>query len=90
MTDVTTLKLTDERERLLEQVQLLFEGHADHRSDELPRSKAIDLALQTTLELHENLHEHGDEIPPQVTQKLSTKHVGVNYRTSVYPEPFDY
>lgn len=77
--------MNDDREMWFDRLRVLFDEHKDPGADEIPKSVLLDICIQTTLEFHENLHEHGDDLPPNLVRKLSTEYVGVHYRTNTYP-----
>ena len=61
-TDRTTLRLSDERKRLLDQASEIV---ASDPSDDPPMSDVIDAALTQLIESHENLNNVRDRYPPQ-------------------------
>ncbi len=81
MTDRTTLRLSDERLRLLEQASEIV---ADGPTDDPPRSDVIDAALTHLIESQENLEDVRDRYPPQeVKDCCNTSVLGLRYRTSI-------
>lgn len=76
----TTIRLTDERQRLLDQAKGIV---AASSSDDPPNSDVIDAALTHLIESHENLDEARSELDPTIIQEFNTSVVGLRYRTSV-------
>ena len=76
----TTIRLTDERKRLLEQAKDVV---ASDQYDEPPNSVVIDAALTHLLESRENLDEARGELEPTTIQRFNTSVLGLRYRTSV-------
>ena len=62
MTDRTTLRLSDERKRLLDQAEEIV---ASDPSDEPPMSDVIDAALTHLIETQENLEDVRDRYRPR-------------------------
>lgn len=81
MTKRTSLKLTDERQRLLDQASSIV---ARDRDDDPPMSDVLDAALTHLIESHENLQDVRDAYPPQTVKDCcNTSVVGLRYRTSI-------
>ena len=76
----TTIRLTDERQRLLEQAKSIV---AAGPTDDPPNSDVIDAALTHLIESQENLDDARDELDPTTIQYFNTSVVGLRYRTSV-------
>ena len=77
----TTLRLNDERKRLLEQASEIV---ASDPHDDPPTSDVIDAALTHLIESQENIDEARSEHPPHVVQDIAnTSVIGLHYRTSV-------
>lgn len=80
-TDRTTLRLSDERKRLLDQASEIV---ADDPADDPPMSDVIDAALTHLVESQANLEDVRDEYPPQqVKDCCNTSVLGLRYRTSI-------
>lgn len=81
MTDRTTLRLSDERKRLLDQASEIV---ANGPSDDPPRSDVIDAALTHLIQSRENIDDARDEFNPKTIQQIAnTEVLGLHYRTSV-------
>ncbi|WP_317988505.1 DUF7386 family protein [Haloprofundus salinisoli] len=81
MTKRTSLKLTDDRQLLLEQASEIV---ASDPSDDPPMSVVIDAALTHLVQSHENLEEVRGKYPPQTVKDCcNTDVVGLRYRTSI-------
>jgi hypothetical protein len=81
MTDRTTLRLSDERKRLLDQAEEIV---ASDPSDEPPMSDVIDAALTHLIETQENLEDVRDRYPPaEVKDCCNTSVLRLHYRTSI-------
>ena len=81
MSDRTTLRLSDERKRLLNQAAEIV---AADPADDPPRSDVIDAALTHLIESHENLEDVRDEYPaPTVKDCCNTSVLQLRYRTSI-------
>lgn len=81
MTDRTTLRLSDERKRLLDQASKIVEADS---ADDPPRSDVIDAALTHLIESHENLEEVRGEYPATTVKDIAnTSVLGLRYRTSI-------
>lgn len=76
----TTIRLTDERQRLLEQAKEVI---AAGQYDDPPNSDVIDAALTHLIESQENLEEVRTELEPKVIKRFNTSVIGLRYRTSV-------
>jgi hypothetical protein len=80
-TDRTTLRLSDERQRLLDQASEIV---ASDPSDDPPMSDVIDAALTHLVESEENLQDVRDRYPPQeVKDCCNTSVLQLRYRTSI-------
>jgi hypothetical protein len=80
-TDRTTLRLSDERKRLLDQATEIV---AADPADDPPMSDVIDAALTHLIESRENLDDVRDRYPPQTVKDCcNTSVVGLRYRTSI-------
>ncbi|RNJ25877.1 DUF7386 family protein [Halosegnis longus] len=80
-TDQTTLRLSDERKRLLDQAGEIVAAGPD---DDPPRSDVIDAALTHLIESHENLNTARGEYPAnEIKEIASTSVLGLRYRTSI-------
>lgn len=81
MSDRTTLRLSDERKRLLDQASAIV---ADGPHDDPPRSDVIDAALTHLIESHENLEDVRDQYPPgELKDCCNTSVLQLKYRTSI-------
>ncbi len=81
MTKRTSLKLTDERQRKLEQASAIV---AADEYDDPPMSVVIDAALTHLLESEQNIQDARGEVDPETIQKVAnTSVLGLRYRTSV-------
>jgi len=81
MTKRTSLKLTDERQQLLDEASELIARDA---TDDPPMSVVIDAALTHLLESHENLENVRDCYPPQeIKDCCNTSVLVLRYRTSI-------
>jgi len=76
----TTIRLTDERQRLLEQAKSIV---AAGPTDDPPNSDVIDAALTHLIESRENLDDARGELDPTTIKNFNTTVVGLRYRTSV-------
>jgi hypothetical protein len=76
----TTIRLTDERQRLLEQASSIV---AAGPTDDPPNSDVIDAALTHLIESRENLDAAREELDPTTIKYFNTTVVGLRYRTSV-------
>jgi Arc/MetJ-type ribon-helix-helix transcriptional regulator len=76
----TTLRLTDERKRLLERANDIV---ADGPHDDPPNSEVIDAALTHLIESEQNIESAREELDPTTIQEFNTSVLGLRYRTSV-------
>jgi hypothetical protein len=76
----TTIRLTDERRRLLEQGKEIV---AAGPSDDPPNSDVIDAALTHLIESQENLQDARTELDPTTVKQFNTSVIGLRYHTSV-------
>ena len=76
----TTIRLTDERQRLLDRAKGII---AAGQTDDPPNSVVIDAALTHLIESEENLDEARQELDPTTIQHFNTSVVGLRYRTSI-------
>lgn len=76
----TTIRLTDERQRLLERGKEII---AAGPNDDPPNSDVIDAALTHLIESQENLEDARTELDPTTVKQFNTSVVGLRYRTSV-------
>lgn len=80
-TDRTTLRLSDERKRLLDQAKTIV---ASDPADDPPMSDVIDAALTHLVESEKNLQEVRDKYPPQeIKDCCNTSVLRLRYRTSI-------
>jgi len=81
MSDRTTLRLSDERQRKLDQAAGIVAAD-DH--DDPPMSDVIDAALTHLIESYENLEDAREQHPPAVVKDIAnTSVLGLYYRTSI-------
>ncbi|WP_117592800.1 DUF7386 family protein [Haloprofundus halophilus] len=81
MTKRTSLKLTDDRQLLLEQASEIV---ASDPSDDPPMSVVIDAALTHLVQSRDNLEDVRDQYPPQTVKHCcNTDVVGLRYRTNI-------
>ena len=81
MTKRTSLKLTDDRQLLLDRATEIV---ADGPEDDPPMSVVLDAALTHLVESRENLEDVRDRYPPQeVKECCNTSVLGLRYRTSI-------
>ena len=80
MTKRTSLKLTDERQRLLDQATEIV---AADEYDDPPMSVVIDAALTHLIQSRQNLDDAREGIDPTTIQQFNTDVLGLRYRTSV-------
>jgi hypothetical protein len=83
MTDRTTLRLSDERKRLLDQASAIV---ASGPGDDPPRSDVIDAALTHLIQSEQNLDDVRDagDLDPQTIKRLANTDVlRYRYRSSV-------
>ncbi len=76
----TTIRLSDERQRLLDQAKEII---ADGQYDDPPNSDVIDAALTHLIESRENLDAARGELDPTTIQQFNTSVIGLRYRTSI-------
>jgi hypothetical protein len=77
----TTLRLSDKRQRLLEQATEIV---ADSPEDDPPMADVIDAALTHLIESEQNIQNARDEHPPHVIQSIgNTSVLALCYRTRV-------
>lgn len=77
----TTLRLSDERKRLIEQAEQIV---AADPHDDPPTSDVIDAALTHLIESQKNIDGARTEYPPNVIQDIAnTSVIGLRYRTSI-------
>lgn len=76
----TTIRLTDERQRLLEQAKDIV---AAGQFDDPPNSVVIDAALTHLIESQENFESVRTELDPTTIQYFNTSVLGLRYRTSI-------
>jgi hypothetical protein len=81
MTDRTTLRLSDERKRLLDQAGAII---ASDEHDDPPRSDVIDAALTHLIQSKQNIDDARGEVSPETIQKIANTDVlALHYRTSI-------
>jgi len=81
MTDRTTLRLSDERKRLLDRASEIV---SDGSSEDPPRSDVIDAALTHLIQSKQNIEDARADVDPGTIQPLAnTDVVALHYRTSV-------
>lgn len=81
MTKGTSLRLTDERQMLLDQASAIV---ASNPADDPPMSDVIDAALTHLVESHENLGDVRDRYPLQIVKDCcNTSVLGLRYRTYI-------
>lgn len=77
----TTLRLSDERKRLLDRAAGIVAAAPD---DDPPRADVIDAALTHLIQSVENIDEARDEYDPRTIQQIvNTDVLGLYYRTNV-------
>ena len=76
----TTIRLTDDRQRLLEQAK---EVVAADQYDDPPNSDVIDAALTHLIESKENLEDARTDMEPKAIKRFNTSVIGLRYRTSI-------
>lgn len=80
-TERTTIRLDDDRKRLLEKAERIV---AKDQHDEPPMSVVIDAALTHLVESEQNIQDARDRFDPETIQAIAnTSVVGLRYRTSV-------
>ena len=80
MTKRTSLKLTDERQRLLDQATEIV---AADEYDDPPMSVVIDAALTHLIQSRQNLDDARSELDPSTIQRFNTDVLRLRYRTNV-------
>jgi hypothetical protein len=81
MSKRTSLKLTDERQRTLEQASEIVAAGPD---DDPPMSVVIDAALAHLVESQENIRNGRENYDPETIQDLcNTSAIGLRYRTRI-------
>lgn len=81
MSDRTTLRLSDERKRLLEQASEIV---ADGTDDDPPTSDVIDAALTHLIQSSENIDAARDDYDPETIKDIANTDVlRLYYRTNV-------
>lgn len=77
----TTIRMTDERQRLLEEAKQIV---ADGPTDDPPNSDVIDAALTHLIQSRQNVEDARGDISPEIIQQLANTDVlALHYRTSV-------
>lgn len=76
----TTIRLSDERQMLLEEAQEIV---ADGPHDDPPMADVIDAALTHLIESNENLAQMREDLPPTTIQQFNTSVLGLRYRTTI-------
>jgi len=76
----TSLKLTAERQRLLDQATEIV---AADEIDDPPMSVVIDAALTHLIQSRQNVDDARGELDPTTIQQFNTDVLGLRYRTSV-------
>ena len=76
----TTIRLSDERQRLIDQAKGIV---ADGPDDDPPTSDVIDAALTHLIQSRENLDEARDELDPVTIQYFNTDVIALHYRTRI-------
>jgi hypothetical protein len=77
----TTIRLTDERQQLLEQAKSIV---AAGPTDDPPNSDVIDAALTHLIESRKNLDDAREELDsPTTIQHFNTSVIELQYRTAV-------
>ena len=80
-TERTTIRLDDERKRLLEKASRIIQKD---EYDEPPMSVVIDAGLTHLVESHRNIEKARDSFDPETIQEIAnTSVVGLRYRTMV-------
>ncbi|GGK56649.1 DUF7386 family protein [Haloarcula sebkhae] len=80
MTRRTSLKITDERQRLLDKASAIV---ASDQHDDPPMSDVLDAALTHLIESEENIQNAREELDPGTIQRFNTSVLRLRYRTSV-------
>lgn len=76
----TTIRLTDERQRLLDRAKGIV---AADQYDDPPNSVVIDAALTHLIESQANLEEARSDLDPTIIQQFNTSVLGLRYQTSI-------
>ncbi len=76
----TTIRMTDERQRLLDRAKEIVSAG---QYDDPPNSDVIDAALTHLIESQENLVDARNELDPTTIQQFNTSVIGLRYRTSI-------
>ena len=76
----TSLKLTGERQRLLDQATEIV---AADETDDPPMSVVIDAALTHLIQSRQNIDDARSDLDPTTIQQFNTDVFGLRYRTSV-------
>jgi len=76
----TSLKLTGERQRLLDQATEIV---AADETDDPPMSVVIDAALTHLVQSRQNIDDARGELDPTTIQQFNTDVLGLRYRTIV-------
>ena len=74
----TTIRLSDERQRLIDQAKGIV---ADGPDDDPPTSDVIDAALTHLIQSEQNLEAARDELDPATIQHFNTDVLALRYRT---------
>jgi len=80
MTKRTSLKLTDERQRLLDQATEIV---AADEYDDPPMSVVIEAALTHLIQSRQNIDDTRGELDPSTIQQFNTDVLALRYRTSI-------
>ncbi len=80
MTKRTSLKLTGERQRLLDQATEIV---AADEHDDPPMSVVIDAALTHLVQSQQNIDDVRDKLDPETIQQFNTDVLGFRYRTCI-------
>lgn len=76
----TTLRMTDERQRLIDKAKGIIAADAH---DDPPTSDVIDAALTHLIESQENIDDARDQLDPETIQVFNTSVLSLRYRTSI-------
>jgi len=80
-TDRTTIRLSDERKRLLDEASEIV---ATGPADDPPRSDVLDAALTHLIESTKNVRDARGQLDPETIQAIyNTDAVALHYRTSI-------
>ena len=80
MTKRTSLKLSDERQRLLDQATEIV---AADEYDDPPMSVVIDAALTHLIQSRQNIDDARGELDPSTIQRFNTDVLRLQYRTNI-------